>query len=190
MKSDEECIRGLQAGGRARGDAVAEFYRRHARKLIGYFQRQRVSREQAEDLAQDVFVSMVRHCEDFRGDAKASTWMWSIARNALIDHVRRARNRPDGEPLDLDDDASPTAAVAAPEDSRDVDHCVKRAYAEFALAYPDRAESLALVAFEGWSLVDLARMLGRTHGAAREYVSQCRAKLRPFLERCRELLAA
>lgn len=190
MTSDEEWIRGLQAGGRARSDALAGLYRRHARRMVGYFRRQRLSRAQAEDLAQDVFVRMVRHCEGFRGDAKASVWMWSIARNALLDHVRRARNRPDGEPLDPDDDSSPAAAVAAPDDTQDVDRCVRSAYADFALAYPDRAETLALVAFEGWSLVDLARVLGRTHGAAREYVSQCRAKLRPYLERCRELLAA
>lgn len=190
METDEACVRGLQAGGRARGDAVAELYLRHAHKLVGYFQRQRLRRDQAEDLAQDVFVNMVRHCDEFQGDAKASTWMWSIARNALIDHLRRARNRPDGEPFELDDEGLPAVAAAAPEDTQDVDRCVRRAYAEFAHAYPDRAETLALVAFEGWSLVDLARMLGRTHGAAREYVSQCRAKLRPFLERCRELLSA
>ena len=190
MSSDEECIRKLQAGGSARAEGVATLYRRHAGQLVGYFVRQRVAREQAEDLAQDVFVSMVKHCGDFRGDAKPSTWMWSIARNALIDHLRRVRNAPDTDPLDTDDDGAPALEVAAVEASPDLDNCVRRAYADFALAHPDRAETLALIAFEGWTLIDLATALGRTHGAAREYVSQCRLKLRPFLERCREYLAA
>lgn len=190
MNSDEACIRKLQAGGSARAEGVATLYRRHAGKLVGYFVRQRLAREQAEDLAQDVFVSMVKHCDEFRGDAKPSTWMWSIARNALIDHLRRVRNAPETDPLDAGDDEAPGLEVAAAEASPDLDNCVRRAYADFALAYPDRAETLALIAFEGWTLIDLAKVLGRTHGAAREYVSQCRQKLRPFLERCREYLAA
>jgi len=189
LPSDEECVARLQAGGSARADAVATLYRRHAGRLLGYFMRQRVSREQAEDLVQDVFVNMVRHCDGFRGDAKVTTWMWSIARNALIDHVRRVRNAPETDPLGDEDGERPEPPAPDPA-SKDLDDCVRKAYAEFAAAHPERAETLALVAFEGWSLLDLARVLGRTHGAAREYVSQCRQKLRPFLDRCREFLMA
>lgn len=189
MTSDEDCVRKLQQGGAARSEGVAELYRRYSSRLLGYFVRQRVTREQAEDLVQDVFVNMVRRSSDFRGEAKVTTWMWAIARNALIDHLRRLRNVPETEPLEPEDEGTLMPPAAASDASGDLENCVKQAYASFALAHPERAETLALVAFEGWSLVDLAKMLGRTHGAAREYVSQCRQKLRPFLERCKEYLS-
>ncbi len=178
-------VAGLRAGGSERAAGIAALYRRHAGRLLGYFVRQRVPRGEAADLVQEVFVNVVRHCAEFRGDAKFGTWLWSIARNALIDHLRRSR----GVEVDLDElgEEALAAASPAPADAGLRD-CVRRAYAEFAAAHRDRAETLALVAFEGWSAAEVGAYLGRTPGAAREYLSQCRKKLRPFLERCREFL--
>jgi DNA-directed RNA polymerase specialized sigma24 family protein len=61
--------------------------------------------------------------------------------------------------------------------------CVRRAFQDFATAHPERAQALGLVAFEGWTAHELATYLGRTYGATREYVSQCRTHLRPYLVR-------
>lgn len=177
----------IRAGGAARAAAVAGLYRRYASRVLGYFVRQRVPRDVAADLVQDVFVAVVRRCGEFRGEAKFTTWMWSIARNVLIDHYRKIGRAPLQDDA-LDEEAGLDALPAAPEAPRELRDCVQRAYAQFAAANAERAETLALVAFEGWSTEEVARFLGRTPGAAREYLSQCRKKLRPFLERCRELL--
>jgi RNA polymerase sigma-70 factor (ECF subfamily) len=129
----------------------------------------------------------VRHCGDFRGEARIDAWLWSIARNCLMDHFRRARPE-----VVLDDDELIAAAGAAPEPQRDtgggLDECVRKAYATFALANADRAEVLARVAFDDWRIEDVAAMLKRSNGATREYLSQCRKKLKTFLEQCREYL--
>ena len=45
-------------------------------------------------------MSVVRHCEDFRGETRIDAWMWRIARNTLIDYFRRARPE---EPVEEDD---------------------------------------------------------------------------------------
>ena len=180
---DAADVQRVRAGGEERAAGIAALYRRHAAKLLGYFLRQRVARPDAADLVQEVFVNVVRHSAGFRGEAKFGTWLWSIARNALIDHLRRSR----GVELDIDELALEAAAPGG-EAGIGLQDCVRRAYAEFAAAYQDRAETLALVAFEGWSIGEVATYLGRTPGAAREYLSQCRKKLRPFLERCREFL--
>ncbi len=70
-----------------------------------------------------------------------------------------------------------------------LEDCVRKAYAAFAESHVDRAEILARVAFEGWSIEDVAAVLKRTPGATREYLSQCRKKLKAFLEPCRDYLA-
>jgi len=47
------------------------------------------SREDAEDLCQDVFLRVFRDIGKFRGDSKLSTWIASIAYHICIDHLRR-----------------------------------------------------------------------------------------------------
>ena len=185
---DQQCLERIRQGGAARSEGVSQLYRAYARRFLAYFLKHRVSLAHAEELVQDVFVNIVRHCEDFRGETRIDAWMWAMVRNALIDHVRRQR------PEDaLEEDALLELADAAATDPPahalgGLDDCVRRAYATFADAYRDRAQVLALVAFEDWSIEDVATMLKRTPGATREYLSQCRKKLKTFLEPCREFL--
>jgi RNA polymerase sigma-70 factor (ECF subfamily) len=80
------------------------------------------------------------------------------------------------------------ASADTPPDSAELEDCVRRAYTRFAEAYADRAEILSRVAFDGWDIDDVAVALRRTNGATREYLSQCRKKLKIFLEPCKELL--
>jgi RNA polymerase sigma-70 factor (ECF subfamily) len=47
------------------------------------------NREDAEELAQDVFVKVHRSLKDFRGKSKFSTWLYSIAYNTSISKVRK-----------------------------------------------------------------------------------------------------
>ena len=54
--------------------------------------------------------------------------------------------------------------------------------------FPDRARAIGFLVIEEWSVEDIARALGRTPGATREFLSQCRKKLRPYIEDCLELL--
>jgi RNA polymerase sigma-70 factor (ECF subfamily) len=48
---------------------------------------------EVEDLVQEVFIIACRRLESFRGDAKASTWLYGIARNVVRNHRRLARLR-------------------------------------------------------------------------------------------------
>nr|WP_321353490.1 sigma-70 family RNA polymerase sigma factor [uncultured Draconibacterium sp.] len=46
------------------------------------------NREDAEDIAQDVFVEVYRNINKFRADAKLSTWLYRIAVNRSLNHIR------------------------------------------------------------------------------------------------------
>ena len=185
--TDQQCLEQIRRGGKARGDGIAQLYRTYARRFVAYLLKHRVPREHAEELVQEVFVNIVRHCDAFRGDTRIDAWMWSIVRNALIDYVRRQRPE-----VNVDDDDLINLAGATEDhtqsESTEIDECVRKAFAAFSATHCDRAQVLTLVAFEGWSIDDVAAMLKRTPGATREYLSQCRKKLKDFLQPCREFL--
>lgn len=50
-------------------------------------------RGRAEEIYQDVWMKVIERCDDFRGDAKFSTWLYAIARNLCIDHQRKMKHR-------------------------------------------------------------------------------------------------
>jgi RNA polymerase sigma-70 factor (ECF subfamily) len=87
--SDEDLLARVAAGDRA---AFALFFERYAAKVKSYLVRLGARGAQAEDLAQDAMVAVWRRAASFDGaKAKASTWMFVIARNAWIDRLRREK---------------------------------------------------------------------------------------------------
>ena len=184
---DRKHLSDIAAGGRGRERGVSALYREYRHPLLAFFVRNGMSSEQGEDLLQEVFIRAVRNAAGFRGESRVSTWLWSIARNCLLDHLRRSRPE-----VHLDDDGWAGIADLAPDTpgvtGSAIEDCVQRGFAAFASRFPERAEALRRVALDGWSIADAATFLNRTNAATREYLSQCRKKLREFLEPCRELL--
>lgn len=185
--TDQESLNKLQQAGRERAEGIDHLYRRYARRFLGYFLRHRLSRQDADELVKDVFVAIVQDRGLFSGERRFDAWMWAIARGRLADHFRRQRPE-----VLADDDVLESvgndAVDSASEPGSSLEDCAHKAYVAFAAAHPDRAEILARVAFDGWSIEDLADALQRTPQAAREYLSQCRRRLDVFLEPCRGFL--
>lgn len=78
-----------------RGDrsALGELLRAHERRIYHVCLRMVSQPDDAAELTQDVMVKTVQKIEDFRGDAKLSTWMTRIAMNLSISHLRKRRLR-------------------------------------------------------------------------------------------------
>lgn len=89
-----------------RGDraALGELLRAHERRIYHVCLRMVSQPDDAAELAQDVMVKVVQKIDDFRGDAKLSTWMIRIAMNLSISHLRKRRLR-----HTVSIDSSPTA---------------------------------------------------------------------------------
>ncbi|MBI4952376.1 MAG: RNA polymerase sigma factor [Myxococcales bacterium] len=84
--TDEVLMLRYQEGER---DAFALLVRRHKVPIYNFVLRQVKSPSTAEDLVQDVFVRVVRSAAKFKHEARFSTWVYSIARNLCIDHLRK-----------------------------------------------------------------------------------------------------
>jgi len=95
-----------------RGDrqAFAALVRRHHRPLYNFVLRQLHKPAAAEDVTQEVFLRVVQNANEFKHEARFSTWVYTIARNLCIDHLRKAvhRRHPSlDQPLGPGDDARP-----------------------------------------------------------------------------------
>jgi RNA polymerase sigma-70 factor, ECF subfamily len=77
----------------ARGDAeaFATLYRRHELRIWRYLERNVGSRATAEELMQEVWFAVARDAERYRPAARFTTWLFTIARNRMIDLLRTRR---------------------------------------------------------------------------------------------------
>jgi len=176
------------------GSAFDRIVRRHGRRVLGLGLRLLGNREDAEDLAQDVFVRVLRALPSFRGESSLATWITRVtvnaARNRQRDERRRARHRtasldepvrPSGDgPVttraDLLDDPAPgpeRRALAA-ESGRRVEEALARLAPEF-------REALVLREVEGLSYQEIAEVLAIEIGTVKSRIARARARLQQDL---------
>src|SRR5918992_958725 len=78
-----------------RGEERGELYRRYSGELFGFACNALGDREVAEEVVQDVFARAWRHAADYDPRrASVRTWLYTIARNRIVDARRRAAVRP------------------------------------------------------------------------------------------------
>ncbi|EGM69172.1 sigma-70 family RNA polymerase sigma factor [Shewanella sp. HN-41] len=104
----------------AKGDSQAfeQLYLKHKGALYRYFVRQLGDKQLAEDLYQETWGRVIRAAVNYEVSAKFSTWLYRIAHNLLIDHVRSVK------PVDLvghdEGDAGLDAFAGKEQDKPDV----------------------------------------------------------------------
>src|SRR6476469_3199422 len=88
--SDQELMRIVQAGDYS---PASEIYDRYSARIYNFAFRFLKNAEAAEDATQEVFVKMMKHANQFQGDAKLSTWLFSITANWCRDYLRKSDNK-------------------------------------------------------------------------------------------------
>jgi RNA polymerase sigma-70 factor, ECF subfamily len=67
------------------------FYRSHKDEIFRFIFHQTNKKDIAEEITQDVFIDFIECLRDFRGDSSLKTFLFSIARNKLIDYIRKKK---------------------------------------------------------------------------------------------------
>ncbi|MFI6501514.1 RNA polymerase sigma factor [Nonomuraea typhae] len=140
---------------------MEELYREHWSLVCGFLLRRTRDPHLAEDLAQETFVKATRALLGWRGENPAA-WLLAIARNVLLDHVRRRRTElalPDPDELGV-----PPIGVDALEVRDALDRLP-----------PQHRKLLELVYLEGFSMVEVAAMTGKKHNTIKTAVWRARA---------------
>jgi RNA polymerase sigma-70 factor (ECF subfamily) len=154
-------------------DAVGRLYDRLVAPIYRYVAVRVHRREDAEDLTQLVFERIVTSLPRYRSRGRPfEAWAFRIARNAVIDHVRRDRgHEPLGDGHEAHHDESPDRLTVRSEEIRELRHAI-------ATLTADQQEALALRFAAGLSAEEAAAVMGRRAGTVRGLTFRAIASLR------------
>lgn len=174
--SDQELMRIVQAGDFS---PASEIYDRYSGRIYNFAFRFLKNAEAAEDATQEVFVKMLRHASQFHGDAKLSTWLFSIAANWCRDYLRKADNK-----VKESDDvlvSLPAPSETSPDrtlEQRENETLVRRALQALTA---EQREAILLSRYQGLSYAEIAQIAGCSEGAVKTRVFRAMETLKKTL---------
>lgn len=172
-------------------EAFEELVRRYQNRLLAIFQNMLGSREQAEDLVQEVFMRIFRARHRYVPEAKFSTWLFTIAHNVAKNAKRtKARRR---EVLVAADDsggmsANPLDQMAQAASSqlptRQIDRLERAEMVRLAMESLNERQRLAVLLskFECMSYADIGAAMGLSVPAIKSLLTRARSNLRDVLD--------
>ena len=190
--TDQEVVVLAQTGSEA---AYRELIGRYQRPVFSLVYRMVRDRELAEDLAQETFIKVLNAIDSYRPEHKFSSWIFKIANNAAIDHLRRRgldtlslEGAPDAVTPDRQEatalqisgrDESPLEELEARELGSQIDHAI-------AQLRPEYRACIIMRHVEGRPYEEIAQALELPLGTVKTYIHRARNELRDLLAGARE----
>ncbi len=190
--SDQEVVTLARSG---REQAYRELIRRYERPIFALVYRMVRDRELAEDLSQETFVKTLNAIASYRPEYKFSSWIFKIANNTAIDHLRRRELDTlslEGSPHAATPEAmqatalqigtqqeSPLDEVEARELGGEIETAIGR-------LRPEYRACILLRHVEGRPYEEIAEMLDLPLGTVKTYIHRARHELRAMLAHLKE----
>lgn len=184
---DQEIVAWAQDGHEG---AYRELIRRYQRPVFSLVYRMVRDRELAEDLSQETFIKVLNHIDSYRPEHKFSSWIFKIANNAAIDHLRRkeldtlslegapdaiTQERQIATALQIGDRAeSPLDELEARELGSQIEQAISQ-------LRPEYRACIILRHVEGRPYEEIAAILDLPLGTVKTYIHRARGKLRDLL---------
>jgi len=140
-------------------------FERYHKSLFGFLLRTSGNAALSEDIVQNVFEKMLKNRKQFKGYGKFSTWMYSIARNEWIDHIKKQRRNP--ELLIMDEERNELTAVSEVSDLDDKNDELRILKKAFSKLDDDQRQLLALTKYENMSYREAGEIMNLSEGNAR-----------------------
>jgi len=176
----ERCLKGDQA-------AWEQIVRQHWRKVFNVAYKFVGSHDQAEDLAQDIFLKIFRSLDTFDRRANFQTWLISVSRNLCIDHYRSVRK--ERQTIDREvtsDQLSPVSRSVSPLaalEQRDLAALLRQALQ----GLPESLRTAVLLRdIQELSYQEIAQRLGLPEGTVKSRINRGRKELARQVQRLRD----
>ena len=178
-----------------REPAYRELIRRYERPVFSLVYRMVRDRELAEDLTQDTFVKVLSHIEKYRSEFKFSSWLFKIANNVAIDHLRRRQLDTismEGSPHATTSELAEATTIELPThgetplqelEARELGSEIEKAIGRLR---PEYRACILLRHVEDKSYEEIAATLDLPLGTVKTYIHRARHELRLLLEHLKE----
>lgn len=168
--SDKELVREVRAGNR---EAYGQLVMRYERSLRAVIARIVSDIHVAEDLAQDTFVKAFQNLNRLQKPSRFGPWLYKIARNEALMWIRRKPKITQGY---LSDDISLEQSNGRLSEASE--NLLKAV-----MTLPSQEQRVVLLRyFEGHSVGNIAKMIGRSTGTVTKQLSRAHARLRRQME--------
>jgi RNA polymerase sigma-70 factor, ECF subfamily len=190
--TDQEVVLLARSGREA---AYRELIRRYERPVFALLFRMVRDRELAEDLSQETFVKALNAIESYRPEFKFSSWIFKIANNAAIDHLRRRELDTlslDGSPHAETPEAMQATALQigarqeSPLDTVEAKELGSEIEAAIGRLRPEYRSCILLRHVEGRAYEEIAEILNLPLGTVKTYIHRARNELRVALAHLKE----
>lgn len=174
--SDQELMKIVQGGDFS---PAAEIFDRYSGRIYNFALRFLRNSEAAEDATQEVFVKMLKHANQFHGDAKLSTWLFSITANWCRDYLRKADNKT----KESDDVLMtlPAPIEHGPDRALEARQNELRVQRALGALTPEQREAILLSRYQGLSYAEIALIAGCSEGAVKTRVFRAMETLKRVL---------
>jgi RNA polymerase sigma factor (sigma-70 family) len=178
--TDTEIIKKILQGEQALFAQLVQRYQRYVFTLVSRFTS---NREDAEEISQDIFVKAYRSLADFRGEAKFSTWLYTVVRTSCITFLRKKQlniTSLDNERtlIQLENKESGFNANIVEQKSR---HAMVNAAIQ--LLSPDDSQILTLFYKGEQSLEEIGRIMGLEPNTVKVKLHRARNRLKDKMEK-------
>ncbi len=178
-KADMDLVRRAQDGD---PDAFATLFNAHKTKIYSLCLRMTSNTAEAEDLTQDAFLQAFRKLATFRGDSALSTWLYRVAVNTVLMHMRKKGLRP----ISLDQPIEQGDGTVKREQGRNDDRlsgsvdriALTRAMKELPAGY---RTIFVLHEVKGYEHHEIARLLRCSVGNSKSQLHKAKTRMRELM---------
>ncbi|MBW2278211.1 MAG: sigma-70 family RNA polymerase sigma factor [Deltaproteobacteria bacterium] len=169
--------------------AFREMVETHRDRVFNLTFRMLGNREEAEDVAQEVFITVFKSIDSFRGDAKLSTWLYRIAANHCKNRIKYLARRHDRDKAPYDEKSERAIAGAssgpapAPRPDRQLEGLELERLMQQAIASLEEDHRLLIVLrdVEELSYEEICDITGLREGTVKSRLHRARMALRKKL---------
>lgn len=166
-------------------NAFTELVKRYERPVVHFCQRMILSREDAEDIAQESFVRVYRHLSRLQPSAKFSTVLFGIARNLTLNFIRDSGRRGRGITFSLTDENNQERPLEdeslRPDRAARISEIEQRLEEAMAMLSPKHREVLVLRELQGLDYKTIAEIVKCRKGTVKSRIARAREQLRQNL---------
>lgn len=165
-------------------EAFEQLILQYEKRIYNYCYRMTNSQEDAEDLAQEIFIKVYKNLKSFKGNSKFSTWIYRIAYNTCIDKYRKKEVatvsltlNSDEEEKEIDlpsNDPLPEERIVSREEYDVVCECISE-------LKPEYKNAVILRDIQNYTYDEIAEILNIPLGTVKSHISRGRAALRDAL---------